>query len=466
MTAPGGIGLTRVTVATSQRRIDVALPDHVLVADLLPHLLRHSGSDAAPGDAYGGWALRRTTGAELDPDGDLVSQAVRDGELLHLVPRQMSWPEPAYDDIVEVIASSARRTARSWGTAASRRFGLAAVGVLLVLGAGLLLGSGPPWTLPGVLAAAMAVALTIVGVLLARAGGDAVAGAAVAGYGLLYAALAGALLTAPSGFALKALGAPQVVAASGMLVLFSVLAMVGVVALPQLFTAGIGVGGAGLLAGLVCLAGASSVSAAAVVMTLAVGLQPAYPLLASSLGRIPMPVLPQRPEAILEDAPLPDRGTVFAAVSRAGNLLTGELVAAAVVSAAAAVVLLLGGGGWVGATLAIVGALALLLRGRLFPTVVQRLPLLASASTIIALAGYGWARHGSTGHRVVELVAVLVVAILVLAATVYYGRRTPSPYLGRIADILDVLTIMALIPLACGVIGVFGSVQDMFSSVG
>jgi len=30
MTAPGGIGLTRVTVATSQRRMDVALPADVV----------------------------------------------------------------------------------------------------------------------------------------------------------------------------------------------------------------------------------------------------------------------------------------------------------------------------------------------------------------------------------------------------------------------------------------------------
>jgi type VII secretion integral membrane protein EccD len=467
MTAPAGAGLTRVTVATPHRRIDIALPDHILVADLLPHLLRHAGTDAVDtGETFGGWVLRRTTGVELDADSDLVSQAVRDGELLHLAPRRVSWPEPAYDDIVEVIASSARRTGRSWGAAATRRFGLAATGAVLLLGAALLAWTGSPWLLPGVIGLVIASVLTTSGVLLARAGADAVAGAVVAGYGLIYAGLGGALVTAPAGVPVRDLGPAQLVAAGAVLVLFSTLALIGVAALARVFTAGIGIGAAGLLSGLFCLAGTSGAAAAAIALTVAVGLQPVYPALASSIGRIPLPVLPQRAEAILDDQPSPDRGTIFAAVARASEFLAGELLASAVVSTFAGA-LLLAQGGRVGAVLALVGAAALLLRGRLFPTTAQRLPLLISGMVTIGLAGYGWALHADTGtRRLIGLVFLLVIAAGVLRATLFYGRRSPSPYVGRIADLLDVLTIMTLIPLACDVLGVFGTVQDLFSSVG
>jgi type VII secretion integral membrane protein EccD len=467
MTAPVGVGLTRVTVAAPHRRLDIALPDHILVADLLPHLLRHAGSEAGDlGEADGGWTLRRVSGAELDADSDLASQAVRDGELLHLVPRRLNWPEPAYDDMVEVIASSARRTGRSWGGVATRRFGLAAVGVVLMLGAALLLWSGPPWPLPGILGLAVGVALVVAGMLLARAGGDAIGGAIVAGYGLVYASIGGALVTGPAGVALRHLGAPQVVTGGAVLVLVSVLAMVGVAALARIFTAGVGIGAASLLCGLLCVAGTSTVSAAAVALTLAVGLQPAYPLLASSLGRIPLPLLPQRPESILDDAPLPDRSTVFAAVARANEFLIGALVASATVSIAAGGVLL-AGGGRAAVILALVGAAALLLRGRLFPTTTGRLPPLIAGMTIVAMAGYGWAASvNAASARLVVLAVVLAVAVALLTMTLLYGRRNPSPYLGRIADWLDVLTVVALIPLACGVLGVFRVVQDLFSSVG
>src|ERR1051326_8514548 len=142
MTAPAGTGLTRVTVATPHRRLDIALPDHILVADLLPHLLAHAGEQSVNlGEADGGWTLRRTSGTELDGDSDLAGQQVRDGELLHLVPNRLNWPEPAYDDMVEVIAGAARKTGGSWGPGPTRRFGLTAVGAVLTLGAVLLVAS-------------------------------------------------------------------------------------------------------------------------------------------------------------------------------------------------------------------------------------------------------------------------------------------------------------------------------------
>src|SRR5262245_29310702 len=105
--------------------MDVALPDTMLVAELLPHLLRHADDDLAEGaEVHGGWVLRKSTGTVLEPARNLAVQGVRDGELLHLTRRRDEWPELAYDDVVEVIARGARRAGRSWGGRATRRCGL------------------------------------------------------------------------------------------------------------------------------------------------------------------------------------------------------------------------------------------------------------------------------------------------------------------------------------------------------
>jgi hypothetical protein len=72
----------------------------------------------------------------------------------------------------------------------------------------------------------------------------------------------------------------------------------------------------------------------------------------------------------------------------------------------------------------------------------------------------------NTGVRLLLLVVIAAVAGLVLAAGLVYSRRSPSPYIGRIADIVDVLAIMALVPLACAVAGVFHTIQGLFASVG
>jgi uncharacterized SAM-binding protein YcdF (DUF218 family) len=75
-------------------------------------------------------------------------------------------------------------------------------------------------------------------------------------------------------------------------------------------------------------------------------------------------------------------------------------------------------------------------------------------------------RATSTHVRLLLLFAVLVVAALVLAAALVYSKRAPSPRIGRLADVADVLAVMALVPLACGVAGAFHAIAGLFSSVG
>jgi type VII secretion integral membrane protein EccD len=194
---------------------------------------------------------------------------------------------------------------------------------------------------------------------------------------------------------------------------------------------------------------------------------PGYPLIASWVGRMPVPELPDRPEQILADSPPPRRDDVFAAVTRSVELLTGMLLATAVVATAATAALLLANPGLPAILLCLTAATALLLRARLFPTPAQRVPLLASGVAGLMLLALGTAlRSPSAAPRLLVAFGVIVAALVVLTAGLVYARRTPSPYIGRAADILDVVAIMALLPLGAWVLGVFQAVQGLFSSVG
>ncbi len=466
MTATAGPDLSRVTVATPTRRMDVALPENAVVAELLPHLLRHAGEDLADeGESHGGWTLRRATGTALDPTRTIGAHGIRDGELLTLAPRRADWPELTYDDIVEVIASGARRTGRPWSGAATRRAAVAVAVGLLAVGLLDVLRSGPSWTVPAVCAGAVAIVLTAVGVVLSRSLSDATAGGAVAGAALPYAFLAGLVATAPNDAGVDGAGAGGLMLGSAVLIVFSVIGYASVAATLRVFVAGIGAGAAGVVAGALSVLGVSARGSAAVVLAAAIGLLPAYPLIARSLGRVPMPALPARPEEILAERPVPPRDSVFAAVARAGELLAGMLLAAALVSVAA--VAALAGGGTSARALIVTGGAALLLRARLFPTAPHRLPLLTSGVlAMLTLLVTLTLAAGSTGSMLLLLLLVAISAGLTMAGGLTYSRRPPSPRVGRIADIIDVLAIMALVPLACGVAGLFGSIQGLFATVG
>ena len=468
MTAPGGPSLARVTIAAPTRRMDLALPDNMLVAELLPHLLRHAdGALGETSERNGGWVLRRATGAALEPQRNLAAQGVRDGELLHLKPAREDWPELAYDDVVEVIASGSRRAAPSWGGPATRRCGLAVTAVALLFGLIALAVAGPPWRTPAFVALAVAVALTFMAVLLSRAFADAGAGAVIAAGGLPYAFVAGAWLLTPDDAGPLGMGAPGLLLGSAALLVFSVLGHAGVAALSRLFVAGIAAALTGLLAALLDLAGISPAGSAAVALTTVIGMLPSYPVVAGWIGRLPFPELPNRAEEILQDKPMPRRADVFAAVVRAGEVLSGLLLSAAVCSVVA-IILLVRSGLRTSSVLLIVAAVAaLLLRARLLPTPAQRVPLLVAGLTGLAVLGTGAALAGDGATPGLLLLAgAVIVAGVALPAALVFSRRAPSPYLGRAADLLDILAIMALIPLASAVIGIFGAIRGLFSSIG
>src|SRR5205814_10309703 len=146
------------------------------------------------GQAHGGWVLRRGDGSPLSVGAGLAAQGVRDGDLLYLAPARLGWPEPEYDDVVDAIAAGSRRHGRMWDGAATRVAGLVAAGAAVLLALIELVRQPGIGGIPAAVALAVAGLLLVTGIVAARAYGDAVVGATVAGSALPMA-LAGGYLT-------------------------------------------------------------------------------------------------------------------------------------------------------------------------------------------------------------------------------------------------------------------------------
>ena len=473
------IGLARVTISAPQRRIDVALPEHVPLAELLPELLRHAGEGLADdGERHGGWVLRRTDGVALAPAQGLFPQGVRDGEVLHLVPAHDEWPELEYDDVVEAIAEGARRRGSAWTPASTRTATLIGAGALLAVALIAAVTTGPRWDGAAFAGLGLAVLLALAGVTASRAYGDARAGAALGAYAMPFAFAGGAVLVATDDRVgvvspLPWLGGPELLAGSVALLLVAALGGVGVAASLRLFTAGAVIGVLGAVTALISMV-TSAAGAAAVLLSILVCGIGALPLLAIRFGKMPTPpvTLPTGADAsegftgvsaagaLDASRERPDRATVFAAVTRTEELLAGMLLGHAVLAVAGFGVLAVAGT-LSARLLIIVSAVALLLRSRLFVTLRQRVPLVAGGLTGTAALGVDLLRGAGAGLLLAIVAGALALAIITVVAGATWSRKPPSPYLGRAADLLDTLVVVSVIPVACAVVGLYDAVSSI-----
>ncbi|GAA2644033.1 type VII secretion integral membrane protein EccD [Paractinoplanes durhamensis] len=471
------VGLARVTISAPHRRVDVALPEHVALAELLPEVLRHAGEGLADdGEKHGGWVLRRTDGAALSTSQGLFPQGVRDGEVLHLVPAHNEWPELEYDDVVEAIAEGARRRGSSWTPASTRTATLAGAGVLLLLGLIAVLLAGPAWNAGAIAGLTVAVILALAGVTASRAYGDARAGSALGAYAMPFAFAGAAVLVGSTDRVgvvplVPWLGDSELLAGSVALLIVAALGGVGVAASLRLFTAGSVVGLLGALTALVSMITSAAGAAAVLLSVLVCGIG-VLPLLSIRFGKMPTPpvTLPTGTDASagftaagssLDAArERPDRATVFAAVTRTEELLAGMLLGHAVL-AGFAFLTLATSSSLSARILAGVAAASLLLRSRLFVTLRQRVPLVIGGLIGIFCLGVNLLLSAN-GTVLITLVAVaLALAVVTVAGGATYSRKPPSPYLGRAADIVDTLVVVSVIPVACAVVGLYDAVGSI-----
>ncbi len=235
----------------------------------------------------------------------------------------------------------------------------------------------------------------------------------------------------------------------------------GVADLRRLFVAGIvtGIGGAiGALLGLTAVRGAGG---AAIVVTIFLVVSPAFPLLSVRLGKVPMPAVPRDAEDLRANDVLPPLEQTVARVARSTELLTGALLGTAAITVVGVAVL--AGTRTVSAVLlaGIVSA-AHLLRARMLVATRQRVAplvsgILGAVATVLGLTVMvpGWARFALIAP------GLLLIAVLVCTAAMIFSRRAPSPYLGRFADIGDVLLTLAAAPVAAQVLGLYHVIRGM-----
>lgn len=185
-------GLVRVTVASGSRRVDLVLPGAIPVAELVPELARSVGLlDAST--VYGGYRLVTQEGRVLAQDTGLLLQGIEDGGLLTVTAGVDDKPPRVYDDIVEAMADAVENELKPWEPSAGRRTALGAGSILLALGALALLLHGAS-LLGGLTALVMAVLLVVGGIVLARGQDEPEAGVAVSLLAAFYGGVAGLLL--------------------------------------------------------------------------------------------------------------------------------------------------------------------------------------------------------------------------------------------------------------------------------
>ncbi|MGV9210958.1 type VII secretion integral membrane protein EccD [Micromonospora sp. RB23] len=456
-------GLSRITIVAPRTRMDLALPSDVPMADLLPTLLRYAGEDLADdGVRHGGWALSRLGSAPLDGGRTAAQLGVRDGEVLYFNPRSAAAPEIVFDDVVDAVATATTQRPGSWQVEATRSFSVLFAAAAFGAGAVAALFTGPPH-LPAALAAVLvAVALLVGAAVLARAVGDSRTGSVLAMGGLLYAGTGGLLLLAGDR-KLTELTSPHVLLAATAVVVAGAVAVlaVGDDRYP-LFFAGIGLGaGTGVGALLCLLLDIDAAAGAAVVAAVAFGMVPALPMVAYRLARLPVPSIPTGPDDLKTDSETVDGRRVLERSDRADAFLTALLWTVSLLVLGAELVLALDGR-LAAVLLCLVLALLSLLRARPLLGRAQRVPVLLAGTAGLGLAAAATFAGGALAVRLgLVLGGLLLAAVVSLIYGLSVAGKRISPVWGRLLDIVEILLIIALVPLAVWVCGMYDWIVNL-----
>jgi type VII secretion integral membrane protein EccD len=427
----------RLTVQGTRNRADLVLPADEPLAALLPDILELL--DEPPGAARP-LTLVTVLGEQLNTSLSLGEQNLTQGSIVRLVRLDEAPPPPEVADITQLagesVAARDDRWRRPWAV-------LVAAAATLVIGrlVGpqlILLGMERLWLM------AAAAGLAAVAIALARRGAR--------GAGVPVTALAIGLLGAPLEWMVagQPFGAGWGAAFGGAAALVAVVAQLGyqdrglalggasAAALVALWAA---LGAAGLpplhAAGLVALAGA-----------LGVGLLPGIAMAASGLTGLDDRVI---------EGELVARPAAAEAVDATHRGLSAACIGFGLVTAAAGFLLATSLDPWaLGLGTAIV--VVLLLRTRVLPLAPQRLALFGAA---LVIAG-GLALTGLQLWPTWTLVALLALASLLVAAV---GVRLSDNVLARLArfgNLLELLAVLASVPLLLGLMGLFSDLLAAF----
>lgn len=432
---------TRLTVIGSSRRADLVVPDDEPFALLLPDVLDLLEESTE----YEGASVRliRRTGEQIELAATPAEARLPNGEVLRVVRAEDAPPPPEVADVTDVVAESLQRRDDRWGETARRWTAAAAIAIVtgvLGLALGRALDDAAPLVLAGgwllALAAAVVVGLlrhpwtrmwtTAVAVGLSVPLAELVQRVTGGTVPVLLAAAALVWISAAVGLALAARSGPP---AWGGLI-------------------GAGAAVAWIVLLLTPLPAASVPALIGLAAIVGIGLLPTFALGASGLSALDDAAiggtLPSRRAvaASLEDA--------YAALAWAGGALA--------VTAGAAGVALAASGDLYALLLAVAIGLVLALRTRQFPLIVHIVPLWAAALAVLLAV--------AASPLMPPLAGAGLLAAIAVGAVLLAGIRPPAHVrvrLRRWGNALELLAVVATVPLLLGTLRVYPDLLRVFS---
>ncbi|MEV1066441.1 type VII secretion integral membrane protein EccD [Streptomyces sp. NPDC050263] len=455
-------GLCRLTVRTPRNSLDLAVPSDVPVADLLPVVLRHAGTELEEeGLEHGGWVLQPLGGTALEGEETLASLNITDGEVLYLRPRADELPEVRLDDLVDGIADTMRHRLHTWGPKSSRMLLRGLMGLTVATGLLILAWPGVP---EGMRVPALAVAAALLLATAATAGravGDPASGAVLGVFAALCLALTGALVTGgdmagPRSH--EALGAQLLAAgAAGTGGAALALALVGLHA-PVFAGVILSALAAAAAGSLMVFAGLPLHEAALVIAAIGAALGPFVPSIGFKLAGMRMPFLPSNPRQLQEDIEPYSSRSVAVRTEVADAWMTVLYGTAGAVAVICFVAVAPSHALPDRVTTAVL-SLLLLLHARGLGNVWQRLSMALPGTLGLAVLTLSLAAAARPEQRPLVAGAVLAVAAALAVASWFLPGRRLVPHWGRAAELLHSALAMSLLPLLLWVLGVFGSLR-------
>jgi type VII secretion integral membrane protein EccD len=428
--------LVRLSVTSGTRRADLGIPGSIPVAEIVPDLARELGVLDAH-SASMGYRLIRSDGHVIEGDRSLAAQGIEDGAVLSLEPNRPD-DEKVYDDVVEAVADLVETQFTPWTPSHSAGTAVGAAVVLFLAAAYALFTARDSGVLIAALAGVCALLLVGAAAVLAHVRQQPSAAVALALTAVAYAGVCGyaAIADAPLW------GEGLLYAGAGVGVV-GVLGALAVTRHQLLVGASSAVGLAMVvLGGLSHFLGWSLTSVAVVVFVVAAVVGNVLPWMGISSSRLTTHP-PKSDVEIFADVPQVERDQVRRQVA-AGH----ELMVALGVASASVMVLCtpqLVSTGVAGALLAFVGFVATLLRTRHSRTRTTVLIAMSAGVTGIAVAAVAAAQTHPHWRPVLALALAAAAALVVGLALVLPRMRVQ---LGRVADAVEGVALVALVPLA------------------
>jgi ESX secretion system protein EccD len=457
--------LCRLAVCGPARSVELAVPVHVPLIDLLPAILSHLDENLADtGLDHDGWVLQRLGEPPLREELSVAALGLRDGDLVHLRPRSEQLPPLDFDDLIDGVAAGIMSRPDRWRPEMSRRLlaGLLA-GSLAV---GLVLLGGHFGAASELVAAGLTAVLLALTAAAVRAYADPAAATVLGSAAIAYAGLAGLefpLLSAVAhGTPLLAWGILRAAVLAGGVAIAGACAAVGLAsgARPPALAGGTA---AGLLLAAGCAAATfgklDQEAAAALVVTLAMPVGCWVPVLSFRLAKLRLDPTPTTSEELQADLDPVPGDHVLERTRCADRYMTALYSGLGVIVGAGLAVLA------VSASLAARAVTAdavvlLLLHSRTLVAARHRLaaviPAIAGLAVLLAASGL---RAGGRNWLVVLVVVIASMALLFAAERSLPGHKL-LPHWGRAGDWLQTLTAAGLFPLTLWVLNVYQFVRS------